>query len=58
MTRERILVLRAQSGDRIAFDELLRGIERPPHADDVLQDTFIAIVRNIVWLEDPALFRA
>jgi RNA polymerase sigma-70 factor (ECF subfamily) len=68
MDRERILVLRAQSGDRAAFDELLRAIERPlhrfiagiipEHADDILQDVFITIVRKLTWLNDPSLFRA
>lgn len=67
MNVERSLVLRAQSGDRAAFDELLRSLERPLHrfirgiagdgADDVLQDVFITIVRKIGWLNDPALFR-
>lgn len=67
MNRERNLVLRAQSGDRAAFDELLREIERPLHryisgivpqaADDVLQDVFITIVRKIAWLNDASLFR-
>jgi|SRR5205085_7675443 len=68
MNRERTLVLRAQSGDRAAFDELLRDVERPlhryiagivpNHAEDVLQDVFITIVRKIAWLNDPSLFRA
>jgi len=68
MNRERTLVLRAQSGDRAAFDELLREVERPlhryiagivpNHAEDVLQDVFITIVRKIAWLNDPSLFRA
>jgi RNA polymerase sigma-70 factor (ECF subfamily) len=68
MSRERNLVLRAQSGDRAAFDELLRAIEQPlhrfisgivpEHADDVLQDVFITIVRKIAWLNDASLFRA
>ena len=67
MSRERNLVLRAQSGDRAAFDELLRAIERPlhrfiagivpKHAEDVLQDVFITIVRKIAWLNDASLFR-
>jgi RNA polymerase sigma-70 factor (ECF subfamily) len=64
---ERALVLRAQSGDRNAFDELLRIVQRPLHryiaaitpkaAEDVLQDVFIRIIRNIGWLNDPSLFR-
>ena len=66
---ERTLVLRAQSGDRAAFDELLGGVDgallRYLHAlvgtrcapEDLLQDVLIAIVRKIRWLRDPALFR-
>jgi RNA polymerase sigma-70 factor (ECF subfamily) len=67
MSRERNLVLRAQSGDSAACDELLREIERPlhrfiagivpEHAQDVLQDVFITIVRKIAWLNDASLFR-
>ncbi|HVR38164.1 MAG TPA: sigma-70 family RNA polymerase sigma factor [Thermoanaerobaculia bacterium] len=64
------LVLRAQSGDRDAFDALLRDVAPPLHryiarlvddvalADDVTQDVLIAIVRKITWLNDPSLFRA
>lgn len=66
---ERATVLRAQSGDRDAFDALLRDIAPPLQryvakvtgdaalADDVVQETLIAIVRKIAWLSDPALFR-
>jgi RNA polymerase sigma factor (sigma-70 family) len=62
--------LRAQSGDREAFDALLaqigppllRYVTRvtgdPALAEDVVQETFIAIVRKISWLNDPSLFRA
>lgn len=64
------LVLRAQSGDRDAFDALLRDIAPPllryvtrvtgdvAMAEDVVQETLIAIVRKIAWLSDPSLFRA
>jgi RNA polymerase sigma-70 factor (ECF subfamily) len=67
---ERALVLRAQSGDREAFDALLREIGPPLQryvsrvtgnaalADDVVQETLIAIVRKLTWLSDPSLFRA
>lgn len=67
---ERALVLRAQSGDRDAFDALLRDIAPPLHryvsrvtgdsalTDDVVQETLIAIVRKLTWLSDPSLFRA
>jgi RNA polymerase sigma-70 factor (ECF subfamily) len=68
--QERRLVLRAQSGDREAFDQLLldlgprllRYVTRVTGdaalAEDVVQETFIAIVRKISWLNDPSLFRA
>lgn len=65
---ERALVLRAQSGDRDAADELLRSVQRPLYryiaaindrgADDVLQETFVRIIHNLKWLRDPSLFRA
>ena len=67
---QRALVLRAQSGDRDAFDALLREIAPPllryvarvvgevAMAEDVVQETLIAIVRKIEWLNDPNLFRA
>jgi RNA polymerase sigma-70 factor (ECF subfamily) len=67
---ERSLVLRAQSGDRAAFDELLRRVDQAllryiatllagsrVSAEDVLQDVLITVVRKIGWLRDPALFR-
>lgn len=67
---ERSLVLRAQSGDRDAFDALLRDIAPvllryvtrvtgdAALADDAVQETLIAIVRKISWLHDASLFRA
>jgi RNA polymerase sigma-70 factor (ECF subfamily) len=66
---DRSLVLRAQSGDRAAFDELLTGIDAAllryiraivgtrGSAEDLLQDVLITIVRKIGWLRDPELFR-
>src|SRR5215213_5185244 len=66
---QRALVLRAQSGDWEAFDALLRLIAPPllryvtrvagevAMAEDVVQETLIAIVRKIEWLSDPSLFR-
>jgi RNA polymerase sigma-70 factor (ECF subfamily) len=68
--QERALVLRAQSGDRAAFDELLKtvdtallqyirslaGTRAPP--EDILQEVLITIVRKVAWLRDPNLFRA
>jgi RNA polymerase sigma-70 factor (ECF subfamily) len=66
---QRSLVLRAQSGDREAFDALLRELGPPllryasrltgdaALAEDAVQETFIAIVRKLGWLHDPALLR-
>lgn len=63
-------VLRAQSGDRQAFDELLAGVQVPLHryisslvgdralADDALQETFLRIYRKLRWLDEPEAFRA
>ncbi len=68
--REIFLVLRAQAGDRDAFDELLKLIQEPifryisrlteEHAlaEDVLQEVFILVYRKLRWLENPKLFRA
>ena len=68
--REMFLVLRAQTGDANAFDELLQSIQEPlfryiyrlteDHAlaQDVLQEVFILIYRKLRWLENPKLFRA
>lgn len=65
---ERHTVLRAQSGEREAFDALLRDVgpallryvtrvAGEGLAEDVLQETFILIVRKLQWLSDPSLFR-
>lgn len=68
--QQRRLVLRAQSGDREAFDALLRDVAPPllryvarvtgdaALAEDVVQETLVIIVRKISWLSDPSLFRA
>ena len=62
-------VLRAQSGDKTAFDELLKAVQQPLFryiyrlvgeralAEDILQDVFIIIYRKIRWLENAELFR-
>lgn len=62
-------VLRAQTGDREALDELLRAAQSPLFryvrglvgdaslAEDVLQDVLVLICRKLRWLRDPALFR-
>lgn len=66
---EAAAVLLAQSGDREALDQLLRGVERPLYgyvvrltgdpetAKDVLQETLVRICRKLGWLHDPELFR-
>ncbi len=63
-------VLRAQSGDREALDELLREIQGPLFrylvsltrdealAEDILQTALFTICQKIGWLEEPELFRA
>lgn len=63
-------VLRAQTGDREAFDELLKSVQtrlfryifrlvgERGAAEDVLQEVFLIIYRKIHWLENPKLFRA
>lgn len=68
--QEIFLVLRSQTGDKKAFDELLKRVQQPlfryiyrltgEHAlaEDVLQEVFIIIYRKLGWLENPKLFRA
>jgi len=63
-------VLRAQSGDKTAFDELLKAVQQPLFryiyrlvgeralAEDILQEVFIIVYRKIRWLENAKLFRA
>jgi RNA polymerase sigma-70 factor (ECF subfamily) len=62
------LVLLAQSGDRDAIESVLRhvqpnlvryisGLVGATAAEDVLQDVFLDIWRNLKWLRDPELFR-
>ncbi|MBV9927026.1 MAG: sigma-70 family RNA polymerase sigma factor [Acidobacteria bacterium] len=67
--REAFLVLRAQSGDRAALDELLASVQEPLYryllslvrerhlAEDVLQETFVRVYRKLGWLREPELFR-
>jgi RNA polymerase sigma-70 factor, ECF subfamily len=68
--RENWWVLRAQSGDREALNELLKAIQGPLYryifslvreqhqAEDVLQEVFIRIYRKLGWLREPQVFRA
>lgn len=67
---EVFLVLRAQLGDRDAFDQLFSAIsprllryihailQNAAAAEDVLQDVLLIIYRKIHWLRDPAHFHA
>jgi RNA polymerase sigma-70 factor (ECF subfamily) len=62
-------VLRAQTGEREALDELFRLVQEPLYryivslvssrtlAEDILQEVFILIYRNLRWLREPELFR-
>lgn len=68
-TREALLVLRAQSGDRAALDELFTLVESAlarhlrhvlgdaSLAEDALQEAFLLAHRKMRWLRDPRLFR-
>lgn len=67
---EKFLVLRAQTGDREALNELLKNVQTPLFryisrltnggdlAEDVLQEVFFIIYRKLRWLENPEVFRA
>ena len=68
--KEILLVLRSQSGDKEAFDELLKSVQirlwryisslvgdREISAD-ILQEVFLILYRKIGWLHNPELFRA
>lgn len=62
-------MLRAQSGDKAALDELLRAVQEPLYryllrlvgeralAEDILQEVFLLIYRKLDWLDAPELFR-
>jgi RNA polymerase sigma-70 factor (ECF subfamily) len=62
-------VLRAQTGDCEALDELFRLVQEPLYryivslvnsrtlAEDILQEVFILIYRKLRWLREPELFR-
>ena len=67
--QETWLALRAQAGDREAFDRLFRLLQEPLYryifslvgarapSEDVLQEVFILIYRKIRWLREPELLR-
>jgi RNA polymerase sigma-70 factor (ECF subfamily) len=63
-------VLRAQTGDNEALDEIFKSIQAPLFrylnvltgnsylAEEILQDVFLTIYRKIRWLNEPQFFRA
>ena len=64
-----MLVLLAQTGDRTALEQLLRGCYAPLRryiirlagsalADDILQETSLQIYRKLPFLREPAVFRS
>lgn len=66
---ELLWVLRAQAGDREAFEALLRATQHslfryisrlagPSNAEDVLQEVLLRICQKLIWLREPELFRA
>jgi len=67
---ESVLVLRCQSGDEAALEELVarhygpllyfirRMVGDSGGAEDVLQDTWLSVVRNLRMLRDPGAFPA
>jgi RNA polymerase sigma-70 factor (ECF subfamily) len=65
---ERVLVVRAQAGDRTALVEIVRLYQPrlayfvrklvPERVDDVLQDVWLDVVRHLPRLSDPAAFQA
>src|SRR5712691_2821696 len=68
--RENWWVLRAQSGDQEALNELLKAVQEPLYryifsmvrhqhlAEDILQEVFIRIYRKLRWLQEPRVFRS
>lgn len=67
--REIWWILRAQAGDKEAFNELLKSVQEPMYryifklagerdfAEDILQEVFLLIYRKLRWLDSPELFR-
>jgi RNA polymerase sigma-70 factor (ECF subfamily) len=70
LERENWWVLRAQSGDQEALNELLKAVQEPLYryvlnlvrqqhlAEDILQEVFIRIYRKLRWLREPQVFRS
>lgn len=64
------MVLRAQSGDREALNDLLKAVQEPLYryilslardqnlSEDILQEVFIRIYRKLGWLREPGVFRS
>jgi RNA polymerase sigma-70 factor (ECF subfamily) len=69
-TRESWWVLRAQSGDADALNELLKVVQAPLYryilsmvreeqlAEDILQEVFLRIYRKLGYLREPEVFRS
>ena len=69
-TRSAFLVLRAQSGDRKALDQLIlmhqpplfgflsKVLGRRSDAEDALQATFLQVIRKLKHVRDPKMFRS
>lgn len=67
--REIYWILRAQVGDRSAYNQLLKhhqgrlfsyllGLVNDHHtAEDLLQEIFVIVYKKLRWLEEPKLFR-
>jgi RNA polymerase sigma-70 factor, ECF subfamily len=67
--QEALWVLRAQSGDREAMNQLFLAVQDPLYrflrslgadshrAEDLLQEVFVTIYGKLRWLREPALFR-
>lgn len=65
-----LLILRAQSGDKKAYNELLISIQKELYgyiwnvlsdksmAEDILQEVFIIVYRKLPLLKEPEFFRA
>jgi RNA polymerase sigma-70 factor (ECF subfamily) len=67
-TQEAYWVLRAQCGDRDAFERLITAVQPSlrryiarlagtESSDDLVQDVLVIVYKKIAWLEDPKLFR-
>ena len=69
-SNEAMLVLKAQSGDRQALDELFSHVQAPLYrcirhiavhrqlSEDILQDVFVILCRKLIWLREPVHFRS